>query len=552
MPNVSFNTKYFMNLVGDGLDLKKVSDLLYKIGFEVENADDKEIKIEVTANRPDLLGAVGMSRALRCFQLREKSFIHSIKGSKPALCITVDPSVDGYRPYISGMVVKGISFNDESLSDMFSFMDKFCDTFGRMRRKLAIGVHNLDSINGNITYSISKDESMQALRERKPLRYSDIMRQNEKGIKYSYTINQKKGYPILKDSLGAIAFIPIINSDRTKLSEGTKNLFIDITGISEYLVYKTADMLASIFIEMGGNVEKIEVRRKNAEPKIYPIMEHRQMSVSLKKLEDEIGVKMDFNSAITLANKMGYSAVFINGNIRFTIPEYRLDILNEQDLIEDIAIAYGYDYIRPVGVQSINAGAIDPKGAIFEKVSDIFVGLGFSESMNSYLTNSATNFTKMLRRKDMKEAVTISDAKSTNIEILRTSLLPSLLSNLALSKHEKMPQKIFELDMVFHVKNRQPIEAYHVAAVSLDSASNFNQSKSVITALMSALGVKFEVKNADDPSFINGRCAAVIINGKQAGIFGEIHPEVLYNFEIEEPAIALELDLKHLIFSCPV
>ena len=546
MPNVAFNTKYFMKRIGQGMDLGKISEQLYKMGFEVESADDKEVKIEVTANRPDLLGAVGMARALRYFVHREKSFTHGLKNRKPELSIDVDASVSGYRPYISGMVVKGIKLDGEALSDLFTFMDKFCDTFGRMRKKLAIGVHNLDAITGDITYAVSKDESMHALRESKPMRYSDLLRQNEKGLKYHGTLDSRKGYPVLKDSMGTLALIPIINSDRTKLSGGTTNLFVDITGTSEYLVGKTADMLASIFMELGGKVGGVAVKYKNSAPKLYPQMEHTQMLISLEKIESEIGVKVGFNNAISLANKMGYEAAFIDGKLRFTIPEYRLDIINEQDIIEDMAIAYGYDFIQPVVVPSISVGALEAKDVLFERVSEALLGMGFSESMNSYLTNIESNFTKMRRKNVPEGTVTIKDAKSTAIEILRTSLLPSLMNNISLSKHEKMPQRLFELDMVFGVRQRRPVESYHVAAVSLDSRSNFNYSKSVVTALLSALGVSFDVKPAEDPGFIGGRCASVLVSGKQVGIFGELHPEVLGNFGIEEPAVAFEMDLSQL------
>ncbi len=545
MPNVSLDTKYFMKRIGSSIALDKLSEQLYKMGFEVENADEKEIKIEVTANRPDLLGAVGMARALRYFMHKEENYLHSIKDGAPALTIAVDGSVKGYRPFISGIVVKDIKLNDAAIADLFSFTDKLCDTFGRQRKKLAIGVHNLGAIKGDLVYTIAKDEKMLALREKSLMSYSSIMQKNEKGIKYAGTLDERKGYPVLKDSEGTLALIPIINSERTKLTDSTRNLFVDITGTSEYLVGKAADLLASIFMELGGKVSKISVRYGTTSRK-FPLMEHQEFMISLAKLESEIGVEIGFNNALSLANKMGYGAAFVNNKVRFTVPEYRLDIINEQDIIEDIAIAYGYDYINPVTVPSVSPGRLEAKDAFFEKASVALVGMGFSESMNSYLSSSSVNFTKMTRKHNAGEAVTIKDAKSANIEILRTSLLPSLLSDLSSSKHEKMPQRLFELDMAFYVKRKQPVESYHVAAVSIDSGSNFNYSKSVVCSLLSALGIKFEAKAGSDPSFINGRCAAVIVDGKSIGIFGELHPEVLRNFGIEEPAVAFEIDLTGL------
>ncbi|MCL5008617.1 MAG: phenylalanine--tRNA ligase subunit beta [Candidatus Marsarchaeota archaeon] len=543
MPNITLETKYLNDLVGGNISIDKLSEQLYKLGFEVEHADANEIKIEVTANRPDLLGAVGMARALRYFMHRQTSFIHKLKSNEPELRIEVDKSTKTYRPFISGLVVHDIKLSDSALSDLFNFMDKFCDTFGRQRRKLAIGVHNLDAIKGGLKYSIAKDEQMLALHENESMKYSDLMEKNEKGVKYSDSIDASKGYPVLKDSIGTLALIPIINSERTKITSATRNLFIDITGTSEYLVSKTADMLASIFIELDGKPSGVEVNYSGAEPKFYPQMSHQEFMLRLSEIEDEIGVEIGFNNVLSLANKMGYEASFINKKIHFRVPEYRLDVINEQDIIEDIAIAYGYDYINPKPLPSNAAGMLEEKDALFERISYALVGMGFSESMNSYLTNNSTNFDKMNRKRNISGTVAVKDAKSSNIEILRTSLLPSLMNSLSLSKHEKMPQRIFELDMAFSVKDKTPVESYHIAAVSIDSESNFNYSKSVVSALFSAIGLELNVAEHEDGSFIPGRCAAIIINGKTAGIFGEVHPKVLRNFSIEEPVVAFEIDL---------
>ncbi len=545
MPNVTFDTKYFLGRLGIEISLEKLSDELYKMGFEVEHADAEEIKIEVTPNRPDLLGAVGMARALKYFLHKEKRFAYKIKSGKPELSLNIDPSVKRDKLFMSGFAVKEINLNNKALADIFAFTDKFSDTFGRGRKKLSIGIHNLDVISGRLVYLISKDESFLALREPKPMTYSQILKRNEKGIKYSNTM-PKEGYPVLKDGKGTLAFIPIINSERTKVTPDTKNLFIDVTGSSEYLVDKTTDMLACMFMDLSGKISGVEVKYPDSDPVTYPRMKRTEMFVSLSRLEKEIGMKIGFNNVLSLASKMGYEASFVDNKIRFVLPEYRLDIINEQDLVEDIAIAYGYEYIKPMPVPSVSPGALEEKGALFEKLSDALIGMGFSEAMNSYLTNIATNFSMMRREKDLGSAVTIKDAKSTTIEILRTSLLPSLLSNLSSSKHEKMPQRIFEIDMTFKVEKKMPVERYHVAAISLDASSNFNYIKSVVSALLSKLGSEFAIKEEENSSFITGRCAGIKIKGKTIGLFGEVHPEVLYNFGIEEPAVAFELETEAL------
>ena len=129
---------------------------------------------------------------------------------------------------------------------------------------------------------------------------------------------------------------------------------------------------------------------------------------------------------------------------------------------------------------------------------------------------------------------------------MRTWLLPSLLKNLGMSTNDTLPQNVFELDMVFKVKDRKAIESYHLAAVSIDTNTNFNDIKAVVGGLMAALGIDFTISEFKHATFIEGRCAEIMVDGKSVGFFGELHPKVLKNFGIEEPGTAFEIDLEKL------
>ncbi len=546
MPVISINKRYLYSLVGQGIDDHKLADYMSKLGFEVENISGDDATIEITANRLDLLDAIGLARTLKNFMHKSKRFHYEIENNQPALDITVDRSVGKIRPYISALVAFNVEVDDNVLLNLINFSEKFCETFGRNRRKIAMGFHDFDAIKGPLIYKSGEDLEFVPLGHKEKMSFSNILENEEKGKQYASIIKSPRRcfYPALSDSEGPVAFIPILNSQRTRITTATKNIFIDITGISEYAVNKVAEVLAASFMDIGADVRKVKIKR-GEEQRLTPEMEKRYITIPIKKAEREIGVAIGYNNVISLANKMGYEAGMLGNKIKFRIPEYRLDIIDEQDVIEDMAIGYGYEYINPLPIYYSQPGGLEERTKFNRKLADIMVGLGFSECTDSYLTNKQNNFDKA-GISDDKSAIMLKNSNTDTITMMRTWLLPSLLNNVGKSGHEKMPQDIFEIDMAFRAKDRKPFESYHLAGVSINPKANFNTAKEVVEGLLYAAGVKYRISELKHGTFIEGRSAEIVLEGKGIGFFGELHPLVLKNFGIEEPGIALELHLESL------
>lgn len=540
---VTFNKDYLFQLLKLKVEDKRLVDQITKMGQDVEEIDQKDIKLDVSPNRPDMLDIVGFARSLKNFMHRSTKLKYVLEESAPYLEIGVGKNASRFRPFISGMVVKNLRMNEDVLKHLINFTEKFSINYGRSRKKLAIGLHNLDAIEPPLYYDAFPDQSFVPLGRNKEMKFSEIIATHDKGIAYGKTIpkNETQMYPALKDSLGIMSLIPIINSERTRVSAKTRNLLIDITGTSQYIIEKSTDLFAAMFIDMGAEVYKIRIKYPKSS-ELLPKMSSRFVNIPLLKLEGEIGVVIGYNNILSLANKMGYEAALIGKTVRFRVPEYRLDIINDQDIIEDVAIAYGYDYIRPVPIYAEQQGALENVSVVREKVSRIMLGLGFSEMFNSYLTNEGVNYDSMRTARE-KDYIKIKNAKSQNISMLRTAVMPSLLKDLGAGLHDKMPQKIFEFDLAFNISKGKIVESHNLAGVIADPKVNFNQMKSILEEIFFDLGLDYKIEEKLHKSFIDGRCASVKINGKELGIFGELHPEVLSNFKIEEPTVAFEIIL---------
>ncbi|MGC9099035.1 MAG: phenylalanine--tRNA ligase subunit beta [Candidatus Micrarchaeia archaeon] len=519
---------------------RRLEKYVQSLGLSVEGLNEGEVSVDITPNRPDLLDIVGFARTLRNFMHYKERLEYALADTDPVLTINVGKNVSKVRPFISSLVVKNLNLTDESLKYIINFTEKFSETFGRKRDKLAMGLHDLSKIKGNIVYDAKLEGKFTPLNESKEMTFKEIIETHEKGVAYAHTIKGSY-YPLLEDSEGVLSLIPIINSNRTKVTKDTKEMLVDITGIVQYIVEKAADLFACMFIDLGADVYRVKISygKKSI---ITPKMEKEIIEIKPSQIEDQIGARIGFNNIISLANKMGYKALFVNNKIRFFIPPYRLDIINDQDVIEDIAIGYGYEFIHPLNLFSeVIGGRLEERTKTNRKLIGLMLGLGFSEANNNYLTNEKINFEMM--RIEQKPHIQVKGSKSENITMLRTWLLPSLLGNLGASAHEKMPQKMFELDLAFNIEGGEVKESYHLAGAYASPKINFNDIKSIVTSLFHSLGIEdFEVKEESIPSFIDGRCASITSKGLK-GFFGEIHPEVLNNFGIEEPTVAFELEL---------
>jgi phenylalanyl-tRNA synthetase beta chain len=539
MVSVKFDKKYISKLIGTNFDDKNFEDEAVKMGIEVNEINSQIISVELNSNRLDLLDAVGFARAFKNFTHKSKKFKYKIL-NKSGIEVEVNKNVSKFRPYISAIVVKNIIFDEESLKNLLNFVDKFSDIYGRNRAKLAIGIHNLESIKGNVTYEIAKNGNFIPLNFTENISLKDMLSKTDKGIVYNNTIKNGEFYPIIKDDKGIMALIPIINSERTKISINTKKLFIDITGTSRYAVERSADLLSAMFIDMNAEVQMVDIKYYN-EIVSLPKMYEEFIFIPLAKIEKQIGVKIGQNNIISLANKMGYEAASLGKNIKFRLPVYRLDIMNEQDIIEDIAIAYGYDNIPSIPVASKQQGSLEQRTITNNKISNLMIGMGFTESMNSYLTNEEDNFKKFLLNSEDVKYIKIKNSRNQNMTILRTHILPSLLKDAGLSVHEKMPQQMFEIDMVFRIEDKKPIEEYHLACISIDPKFNFNDIKKITESFLKHMNIDYELKESSTKAFVPGRAAKIISKNKEIGCFGEINPEVLNNFGIEEPSNGFEI-----------
>ena len=544
MPSITVSYRDLCKLLGRRVGLKKLLGHLSMIGIEAEAAGD-ELKLEVAHNRPDLLSPEGVARVLKGFLGIEIGFPR-YEPSASGVTVEVDRSVKPIRPFIAAGVVTKVKLTDEIVASLMQVQEKLHASLCRNRRRGSIGVYDLDTIEPPVRYTTTLPDGIRfvPLELDRELTPAQILREHPKGIEYGSIIRDWPRYPLLIDSRGVVLSIPpIINSESTRVTSKTRQLFIDVTGEDERVANRSLTILMTGLAERGFELQSVAVkypRRRVRTPDLRP----RRHRLNARNANEFIGLNLKPRGITKIAERMRYGIADIWGEtLTLLAPPYRSDLMHEVDIIEDIAIGYGYDRLEPTLPKVVTTGERTPIERLSDRARRVLTGLGFMEAMTYTLTNPRTNFELMRAR---GEAAEIANPVSEEYTIIRNSLLPCLLSVLRANRRNPLPQRVFEVGDVAVLDEGAETGARNVrraAAAVVGEGVGFTYIKAVAEGLLRELGISHEVRPMEHLSFLEGRAAEFVSDGKSLGIAGEIHPEVILGFELEHPVAMFEFDL---------
>ena len=558
-------------LVGRKLprDEDQLNELLYQIKCEISHPalenqgvlqtttlqDDSELHIEnVDTNRPDTWSTEGIARALRGLMGIEVGLRKYSLSKKPAVEISVDKELRDVRSFIACVVARHPKINDETIRGLIHLQEKLDQSYGRKRRRSSIGFYDFDLITPPLRYGVADPDEIRfiPLEGTESLSLREILEKHPKGVEYGHIVSQHPKLPILLDSQGKVlSFPPIINSnDLGRVTSDTKNILVEITGTSEDTVMNTLTILTTSLADRGAEIcpSRVHYKYGKARTVITPSLTERKFTISTRDIRKIIGLDLRPKEMISLLRRARYNGTASGvKSLVVTVPCYRLDILHPVDIIEDIAIAYGLNKMKPRWPPDLTIGGLSPVEEYSDNVRELMVGLGFQEALTFVMTNQEKLFTKM--NQEPTQIVEITNPKVTTMTCLRHWLLPSLMDFLSNNTHIEYPQKLYEIGDCAIWDFTQPnrvVDVHKLACVSAHSHANFTEIKSILEPLMINLGFEFTLKPTSHPSFLTGRVGSILIGDRDVGIIGEIHPQVLENWKLEDPVAAMELDLSQL------
>ena len=546
MPVITVNRKDFCELLGKKLSMKEIEEKLPMLGVAWESSEKNEFTIEVNPNRPDMLSVEGLARAFSSF-LGIKTGLREYKAEKSIYLVSVTSSVKAVRPFIVCAVVKGLELTDPLIKSLMQLQEKLHVSHGRKRRKASIGVYDLDKITFPITYT-SKPPTFKfiPLEEKKEMSLDEILKETPKGKEFGWILEGKTEYPVLIDASNEVLSMPpIINSENKKVDENTKNLFIDVTGTDEKTVNEILNIIVTSLADRGGKIYEVKIRYPDRTIET-PNLEIKTMNLNPSYVNKLLGLNLSNYEMIEYLRRMGFEAIELNReNIEVMIPCYRTDIMHAMDLVEEIAIAYGYDKFEPEIPKISTIGEEDPLEVFCSRLRNLLVGYGLQEVVTFILTNKKNLFEKMLLKEE--RIAETANPKTEEYSVVRNRLLPSLMEVLWRNRHREYPQRIFEIGDVVEldeVSDTGAVTKRKLAIALCHSKASFSETKSLIESFLINIGLKnYELEESDTSYFIPGRAAKILVDKRCLGEFGEIRPEVLENWELEIPVSACEISV---------
>jgi phenylalanyl-tRNA synthetase beta chain len=536
---------------------------------------ERTLKIELNdTNRPDLWATAGCARQLRVHRggkRPEYPFFSSPGNPRPAAHkVRVEQSVRQVRPYLAGFIASGKAVSDAALRDMIQTQEKLAWNFGRKRRTISMGLYRIAAIQWPIIYKAVDPDSVSfvPLQWDRPLTLREILKQHPKGREYAFIQEHEPLHPLLVDARGAVlSYPPIINSaDLGAVQVGDTDLFVELTGTDMPSVTLAASIVACDLADQGYTIEPVEVEYAYDTPFgrafTSPYYFQEPVFCSLARIEKFLGEKLDADDCVAALERMGYKAEkalsFERGEeagppvqgVRAWPPEYRNDLLHAADVMEDVMIGRGLQTFTPARPRDFTMGRLTPVTLFSRRIKEILVGMGYQEMIYGYLGSRKDLVENM--RGDGSRIIKIANPMTEGYEYVRDSVLASLVMSESVSGHSVYPHRIFEIGKVAY---RNPRENYgtstrqYAAFLHAGGDANFNTLSAQIQTFFYYIGREYEAAESRDPRFIPGRAAEIRYRGKAAGVFGELHPEILETGGITMPCIAAELDLETLLES---
>jgi len=538
MPVITFDYNDYLELFGYKISKDKLIEQLPMIGADLDKVEGDTISIEFFPNRPDLTSVEGIARASKAFFGFETG-LKKYHVEKSNIILNVDPSVKKVRGFVVAALVKNVTMTDELITSLMDMQEKLHFGLGRNRKKVAIGVHNFEPVQPPFTYKAVDPDSVTfvPLAKIESMTLRKILTHHEKGVSYAHLLNGFDKYPLIVDSNNnVLSFPPIINGSLTEVTPFTTDLFIDVTGTDKKAVNYALNIVTTALAERGGKIFGTTIKygeNSQVSPDLNPI----KRILSVNYVNKILGTNMNEEEIMDCLMKMGHGVKKMGEDkIDVEISAWRADILHDIDLVEDVAVGYGFEQFETDFPKSLTFGKTLSEHDLYDGLRSIMIGMGFNEVTTFTISNEQDEFEKM--GLEQSGRVEIENPIGEEYSCLRVSLLPSILKILAENRHHPLPQQIFELGLIIdeHFKNN-----YHLAAVKIDAKANFTGCKSIVDGVMRDIGAKYRINDKDHPAFVKGRCASVICDNKEIGFFGELHPKTITGFDLEHPIIAFEI-----------
>lgn len=589
MPTAGVKAALLFEALGRSYTEEEFADLCFEYGLELdevtsekqmlskeqgsvkaEGASEEVIfRVDIPANRYDLLCLEGLVRALLIFKGKmEPPHYRALHPAADGLhTLHVKPSTASVRPFVVAAILRDVTFNQDRYNSFIDLQDKLHQNIGRRRTIVSIGTHDLDTIRGPFVYDARSPKDIRFVPlndtvERSAEELMDLYSKDSHLRHYLHIIKDKPVYPVIEDANGTVLSLPpIINGNHSKITLSTRNVLIEVTATDLHKSKVVLDTMVTMFSEYCKEpftAEKVQVVMPDGTSTLYPELKYWTLDVETKDINGLLGLSRGEQELCDLLGRMSLKTTVAEGEkLRVEVPPTRHDVLHAADIYEDVAVAYGYDNLPREMPPTCTTGQQLPINRLTEQLRMEMAHAGFTEALTFALCSEQDIAEKIRKPDGTKIAVHISNPKTLEFQVARTTLLPGLLKTLNANKKMPLPLKLFEIsDVVFKDDNDEigAVNQRRLCALYCGKTTGFEIVHGLLDRTMQLLSVSFgdgpeqyHLQPTEDSTFFPGRCAEVIVRGKAIGTIGVLHPEVIAAFDLSLPCSVLEINIEPFV-----
>ncbi|RKU05871.1 phenylalanine--tRNA ligase subunit beta [Candidatus Poribacteria bacterium] len=544
---------------------------------EALGLDDFVFELEITPNRPDCLSLIGVAREIRAetgnaLKLPQVDFNEDKTDIREMTAVTIE--APDLCPRYAARLIRGVKVGQSptwlqqrlesvgvgvinNIVDITNFVlmeygqplhafDYHKLTENRIVVRRATAVENIITLD-EVARELTPDMLVIADAE-KPVALAGIMGG------YDSEITETTADVLLESAY----FNPSsVRATAKALGISTEASYRFERGADPGVVLAALDRAAQLIAELaGGSICEGIV---DVYPGEQPL---RQIQLRSERVNFILGTTLEAAEMAQILSNLGFDVeANETGNYQVTVPTFRSDITREIDLIEEIARVYGYDNIPttlPKG--DIPVPAPKPSTEVRKRIKHFLLATGMMEAINySFGDPNCFDKIRFTANDPRRDALKLRNPLSPEMSVLRTTLLPGLLENAQHNRNHQIDTiALFEIGSVF-IRNGAQKEPARVTGILAGQVGggvysnpyrepDFYDIKGIVEGILEVCGiVDYTLQKTDTPTFHPGRSAAVLLDDKQLGTFGEAHPEVVENYDLPYKAYLFDFDMEALV-----
>lgn len=536
----------------------------YELGKDVREVlgiNDALIEFEITSNRPDCRSIIGIAREAAVTLGKDLKVPEiNVKGSDEKMNFEIDVQTDLCKRY-SAKVVKDVKVRPSP--------------YWMQRRLIEAGMRPINNIVDITNYvMLELGQPLHAF-DLDDIKYDKMtVKLAEEGEKFVTLDGVER--TLDKDTLvignkdKTLDLAGIMGGQNSEIKDTTTSILIEGASFSKENIRATSKKLglrteASSRFEKGIDINLTEIAVNRACQLIemlecgvvldgmldyYPEKEEVQkIVVNPVRINKLLGVEVKIDEFINILEKLEFKTNLISSDkLELEVPSFRLDITEDADILEEIARIYGYENIPSHSLEgNATVGVKTKKQKFIDSIKSNSISCGLNEILTySFVSPKGVDNINLDENDSKREFVKIMNPLGEETSVMRTTLIPNMLNIISTNISHKVEEAyLFECGNTFIPQENLPKEVKKYCIGMYGKEADFFELKGIIEEVLENVGLKnYEVEpEKNNNTFHPGRCANLVLEGKVLGTFGELHPDVIENYNLGQRVYVAEIDI---------